>query len=72
MGEVDGVCPASDGEEGFELAVAFLGEVELFEVTVEVIACVVPGVGREVDVGVGPGVGEVDFTGFGADVGEGI
>lgn len=54
-GEVGGVGPPADGEEGFEVTVAALEEGELFEAAVEVGAGVVPGVGGVVFVCVGWG-----------------
>lgn len=53
-----GVGPSTDGEEGFELTVLLLEEVELFGVAVDIVADVVPRIAGEVLVGVGPGVGE--------------
>lgn len=53
-----GVGPSTDGEEGFELTVLLLEEVELFGVAVDIVADVVPRITGEVLVGVGPGVGE--------------
>ena len=44
-GEVGGVGPSADGEEDFEVAVAFLEEVQLFYAAVDVGTGVVPGVG---------------------------
>ncbi len=54
-GEAGGVAPAADAEEGFQVAVVFLEEVELLGAAVEVKAGGGPGVGRVVlfDVGVG-------------------
>ena len=51
------VCPAADGEEGFEVAVLLLEQVELLDAAVGVFPCVVPRVGRVVLFEVGVGVG---------------
>jgi hypothetical protein len=47
-------------------------DVQLFQTSVEVVAGVVPGVGRPVFVGVCPAVGQVDLAALGTDIGESV
>jgi hypothetical protein len=65
------ICPSTDGEQEFEMSGRPLHEVELFEVTVEVVLRLVPRITWVVNIRVGPFVGEDDFA-FGVDVGEGV
>lgn len=51
--EVGAVAPAADAKEDFQMAVAFLQEMELFEAAVYVGTGVVPAVGGVVFVCVG-------------------
>lgn len=57
LGEVGGVGPAADGEEGFKVAVLLFEEEELLDAAVDVGADVVPAVGGVVFFEVGVGVG---------------
>lgn len=60
--EIGRVRPSTDGQECLEMSVFFLQLVKCFEVAVEVLAGLIPGVARIVDVRVRPRVGDVDNT----------
>jgi hypothetical protein len=47
-------------------------DVQLFQAAVEVVAGVVPGVGRPVFVGICPAVGQVDLAALRTNVGESV
>lgn len=70
--ELRGVGPASDGEDDLEMTVLLLELVDRFEVSVKVLAAIVPGITGVMNVGISPWVGKDDFTTVGLDVGERI
>lgn len=69
-GEVRAVRPTTDRQKDFEVTVALLVEVELFETTVKIVPNVVPRVCRPVLVGIGPTVGHDNLASVILDVGK--
>lgn len=54
-----GVCPSTDGKEGFEVPILLLELEERFEVSIEVVSGLVPFVTGVMDILVGPCIGYV-------------
>lgn len=70
--EVGTVCPTTDRQEDFQVAVTLLVNVQLFQTAVEVVANIVPRISGPVFVGVCPAVGQVDLAALGTDVGKSV
>jgi hypothetical protein len=67
-----GVCPSTDGKKHLEMTMLLLEKVDRLEISIEVLAFIVPRVTGVVDILVGPQIGEEDFAGIGFDVCKGI
>jgi hypothetical protein len=61
------IRPASDREKNLKMAVLFLKQIELLEVSIEVVADIVPGVTGVVNVFVGPWIRQDDLASVGGD-----
>lgn len=62
------VGPSSYTEENFEVTIGFLEFVDGFEIAIEVVANVVPGVSWVVYVFISPDIGKEDFSRVGFDI----
>lgn len=46
MRKVGGVSPSSNGEKNLQLAILFLEQAKLLDATIDVVACIIPRIGR--------------------------